>query len=264
MPSFDVCGLQREARAAAEAAAKISLRHLGDDLTTVAAHGSAVKGGFIAGCSDIDLCLYLAPSQLAPDGALPSERALPIYHDLARLDTRPFRYLQVYVLGAGKPARGTHAGLIPGAYHIIYGAPCVPLATVAQLRRSARTTLARLDAEATARRIGTRLLSAGQPSYARELRWLCTDVWPALYHVLVLAGHAGDPYAVWRLTKPEAIARAASIGEVGRTIRHFAHALSTHYATGETLPTALAALEAGVAFLRVAQCWYSGKEEHAR
>lgn len=259
MPTeVDVGGVQPTARAAVSAAATIIQRHLGADLVTLVAHGSAVKGGFIAGCSDIDLRAYVTAERLTVAGGLPLEAALRLYHDLARIETQPFRYLQLYLGAAGQTPGAGATGLIPGAYALICGASCVPLATAGQLRRGARATLGRLDAAAVERRLGDYLLGGGLPSAGRELRWLCTDVWPVLYHVLALAD--GDPLAMWRLSKPEAIAHTSADGELGSRIRHFWRALATHYATGETLPTALASLEAGVAFLYAAQHWYASKE----
>jgi hypothetical protein len=257
MTVYDVAGLQPAARAVAAAAAAICVRHLEGDAITIVAHGSAVKGGYLAGCSDIDLRLYVTPGRLTAEGQLPLELALRIYQDVARLDPRPFRYAQLAAHAVGSNSGG---GLIPGAYQIIYGDACVPLATSAELCHAAHAALGELDAEGYALRLGAHLLGGGYP-HAQELRWLCTDVWPALYHLLVCDG--GDPLAVWRLPKPDAIARTAADSEAGSAIRQFWRALNTHYATGETLPTALAALEAGIAFLRAAGRWYGTREHQA-
>lgn len=67
-----------------------------------------------------------------------------------------------------------------------------------------------------------------------------------------------DPHAVWRLSKPEAIARIDAASETGRTIRAFYAALLAHYAGGETVASALPAMDAGLALLDAAAAWYRG------
>ena len=51
--------LTPEARPIVEAAAAIYLRHLQPRFVGLVVHGSALKGGFFPGCSDIDLLLFL-------------------------------------------------------------------------------------------------------------------------------------------------------------------------------------------------------------
>lgn len=62
MIPFDVSALVPEARPIAHAAAGVYLRHAEPWFVGLLAHGSALKGGFIPDCSDIDFQLYLDPA----------------------------------------------------------------------------------------------------------------------------------------------------------------------------------------------------------
>lgn len=248
----DISGLQPEAREIVRPVGRIVVEHLGDQLITLVAHGSAVKGGFIAGCSDVDLTLLVVPSLLDGDTRqLPLALAYPLYGELSGIDLRPFRYLQVYTFPSGE--HSSHR-FIPGAYHIVAGDPHVNLTSAAELRRSAHDALASLDPAAHVARISRQLLGRGSGAHSQELRYLCTDVWPVLYHTLTIS--EADPLAVWRLPKTEAIALTDAASEGGQTIRAFYAALLEHYAGGEALPSAYAAIEAGLAFLRAAATSY--------
>ncbi|HTK07018.1 MAG TPA: hypothetical protein VL485_07615 [Ktedonobacteraceae bacterium] len=59
MVTFDVSPLTPIAQPIVLQAAEIYYRHLSPWLIGLLVHGSAYKGGFIPGCSDIDLKLYL-------------------------------------------------------------------------------------------------------------------------------------------------------------------------------------------------------------
>ena len=247
----DGLGLQSATREPVRQVAAVLRERLGDALVTLAAHGSAVKGGYIAGCSDLDLAVYVRSDALAADGNLSLARAEDLYRGLSGIDPAPFRYVQLYV---HPPGQGPGLGLIPGAYHIVWGAPEVPLADAVSLLRSAHESLGRIDVAGYASRIGQHLLGWGRTAHHQELRWLCTDVWPALFHLLTLQSE--DPLTVWRLAKPEAIARTDAASVPGQTIRTFYATLLAHYTGGEALEMALSALEAGLAFLTAAHGWY--------
>jgi hypothetical protein len=63
--------LTPEARPIVEAAAAIYLRHFQPWFVGLVVHGSALKGGFLPGCSDIDLLLFLdRQAFLLPHGAI--------------------------------------------------------------------------------------------------------------------------------------------------------------------------------------------------
>lgn len=247
----DVSGLQPAAREPMRHVADVLRAQLGDALVTLAAHGSAVKGGYIAGCSDLDLVAYMRPSALTEQGQLALPLVIDLYAALDALDTTPFRYIQAYTHHVG---HGPGVGLVPGAYHIVWGEPEVPLADAPSLLRSARESLGCINVEEYTARVSQHLLGWGRDQLHRELRWLCTDVWPALYHLLTL--ESDDPLAMWRLPKPEAIARTGAETDHGQVIRAFYAALEAHYSGGETLATALGALDAGLTFLATARAWY--------
>src|SRR5690349_1836289 len=91
--------LTPEARPIVEAAAEIYLRHLQPWFVGLVLHGSALKGGFIAGCSDIDLLLFLDPKDFAIPAGLPLETCLALSRDLSSLDLAPFRLIQCRCIG---------------------------------------------------------------------------------------------------------------------------------------------------------------------
>ncbi len=254
---IDVSGLQPAAQALTQAAAVVYEKHLEPWLVSIVAHGSALKGGYVAGGSDLDLVLFLQPGLLEPGGALPLERAIALHRDLCRIDPWPFRYIQAYAYPRG---RTPGPGFVPGAYLVIAGEPEIPLASVPALVADAHRVLGSLDPEAAAGRVSSKLLQHGEDRLYRELRLLATDVWPVLYHVLTLQP-AAEPFAVWSLPKPDAIAQTDPRSDLGRTVRGFYTNLRRHYAAPPERPnTALTALPSGLAFLRAAADWYAATQ----
>ena len=67
----DVSGLTPEARPIVKEVAAVYLKHTTPWFIGLIVHGSAVKGGFIPGCSDIDFQLYLEDSAFSWHGQLP-------------------------------------------------------------------------------------------------------------------------------------------------------------------------------------------------
>lgn len=248
---IDVSGVQPEAQRIVERAARIFVSHLRQSLVSIVAHGSAVKGGYIPFGSDIDFNIIVAPDLVGRHGELPLNTAIEMHRDLAVIDPAPFRYLQARAHPVGAH-RG--AGLIPGAYHVVYGDAELTIATDAELRRNARTALARLDPAVVSAQVSNRLLDHGEDRLHRELRYLCTDIWPTLYHVVSL--NADDAVTAWGLTKQAAIACIDAESGLGRAIRLFYTTIVAHYRDGETVDSALASLEQGVAFLDAAAQWY--------
>ncbi len=241
----DVSGLQAEARGIVERAAEAFLTHLQNDLVSLVAHGSAVKGDYVPGCSDVDLVLIVRPGTLATGGHLPFATVAALQFDLSGIEIAPFRYLQSRVEEQGRPRKG---GFVPGAYHLVWGEPNVPLATPEQLRGAAREALIGLDIRAMEARICDRLLDCGEGRFDREVRYICTDVWPRLYCMLIVDGC--DPLEVWRMTKSEAIAATNERSEAGKSVRDFYEAVVRHYTRGEAVETGMAVLELGLRFLR--------------
>jgi hypothetical protein len=134
-PMIDVSPVVPEAQAIVLQAADVFERHTSPWLVGLLIHGSALKGGFIPGCSDIDLQLYLNEEVLASDGSVPLDLAMAIQRDLATIDTAPFQYIRCYEL-AGRFTRAQNpdwVGPIPGACHMLTGYLPIPEATEAQL-----------------------------------------------------------------------------------------------------------------------------------
>lgn len=223
-----------------EDVAEVYRRHTAPWFVGLVAHGSAVKGGVVAGSSDLDLVLYLDAGAF-DGGAIRWDVARALHEDLARVDPAPFAYVQC----VAEPAdRATP--LVPGTWHLVAGRCPARAATADEVRARAVETLAftrrALD------RIPAALLETGGGRLRREVRLTATDVWPAVY--ARVARDATDPLAVWALPKPDAI---ALLPEPERGLAAAFHAaLGTYHAEGETVAGALAALDAARAFLAVA------------
>jgi hypothetical protein len=245
----DVSGLVAEAQPVAQACAGIYLRHLGVWFVGLIAHGSAVKGGFIPGCSDLDLQLYLDDMAFTWHGQIPLEIGFAIRRELEQVDLGPFRYVQCY-------PRRVHVepgwvGPIPGAYHLVAGRLPIPEATAHDLIASAQHALATLN-PAPGHLMG-KLLGHGSERLARSLRLLCTEVWPVIYQVLAV--YEGDPLSTWQLPKAEAIGHLP-VG-VRPSAERFYAAVRAYYPAEESLDGALELIAAGVALLEHAAAWWT-------
>ncbi len=264
---LDLSGIQEAARPLVRQVANVYCEHTTPWFVGLVVHGSAVKGGVIPGCSDLDFQLYLEPEALTWHGQLPLELGFAIRRDLEGIDLWPFRYVQVYPITSDVPE--DWVGPIPGAYHLLTGRLSVPEATAKQLRQSAARSLTALDP--APRHLMGRLLgpdskrsSGGGVRLARSLRLLCTQVWPVLYQVLTL--QEDDALAVWRLPKAEALARlkqgtslrqGASLRQAGE---EFYEAIQAYYPAEDSLEAAFSMMRAGVDFLQAAKSWWEEKE----
>jgi hypothetical protein len=253
---IDVSPVVLEAQAVVLQAAGVFERHTGPWLIGLLIHGSALKGGFIPGCSDIDLQLYLKDEALEPDGSFPVSLGIAIQRDLAQIDPAPFQYIQCYELaGAFMRARFPDwIGPIPGAYHMLTGHLPIPEATEEQVQQRAKQ---RLESIATVRgRVASGLLQHGGGKLPRAVRFLCTDIWPTLYSML--SYQADRPFDIWRLPKEAAIALLPETDSRGRAIRLFHQAVWHYYTADQSIDAALAVIEQGVLFLRAAEEWFEG------
>jgi hypothetical protein len=247
---LDVSRLQPEARPIVEAAAEIYLRHSRPWFIGLIAHGSALKGGFIPGCSDIDLQLYLEDAAFVLTGILSLDIGMAVQRDLARIEPAPFQYIQCYPYPRHLPEG--HIGPIPGAYHVVTGTLPIPEATVSQLRDSARHSLATLDALPSF--IPHTLLQHGGGKLARQARLLCTKVWPILYQILVLQQENAPQ--IWCLPKEQAIALLPADSHIRQTILRFYRAVCAYYPDQRSVEQALEVYQSGLAFLRAARLWW--------
>lgn len=106
-----------EAQRIAARAASVYLEHTAPWVVGLLAQGSAYKGGYIPGCSDIDFQLYLDPNAFTLEGTLPLHLLMAIHRDLALIDPSPFRYIQCYALPCATPPGQTPP--VPGAYTLL-------------------------------------------------------------------------------------------------------------------------------------------------
>lgn len=243
MNIIDTSRLTPEAAPIVEVAATIYLRHTQPWFVGLLVHGSALKGGFIRNCSDIDFQLYV-------NEPLSLETCMALYRDISRIDPDPFRYIQCYPISGTLPEE--YVGPIPGAYHILAGKLPVAEATRSQLQESARKRIAALNP--MPKYIVDSLFESGIGRISWHIRWLCTDVWPTLYQVLVLQGH--DPFTVWSLPKPHAIELLPPDTPLGQTIRAFYEAVQTYYPYEQLQVEELAVIETGIAFLHNVKAWW--------
>ena len=248
----DVSGLVLEARAIAGQVAEVYVRHTTPWFTGLIVHGSAVKGGVIPNCSDIDFQLYLRDGAFSWYGQLPLELGCAIRRDLEGIRLWPFRYVQCYARRhALEPG---WVGPIPGAYHLVAGKLPVPEATAPDLRLSAHRALDELNARPDF--IMGKLLGPGGVRLERSIRLLCTKVWPVLYQVLTLQDEEENPIALWCLPKEEAMGRLPHDSALHEAIQAFYRAVWAYYPEEDSLEDALAVIQAGVGFLQAAEGWW--------
>jgi hypothetical protein len=247
---FDTSRLVPEARLIVEAAAASYLRHTQPWFIGLVVHGSALKGGFIPGCSDIDFQLFLDAHAFGGLHDLSFATCLAIQRDLAQIDPAPFRYIQGKAFSTVLPS--DHTGPVPGAYLLLAGKLPVAEATKDQLWESARSRIATLN-PLPPYLVGS-LLEHGKGRLAWHIRWLCTDVWPTVYQVLVLQGH--DPFSIWSLPKPQAIALLPPETFLGQTLRAFYRAVQIYYPSEESAEEGLAVITTGVTFLHTVKSWW--------
>ena len=250
----DVFPLVPEARPVARAAAEVFVRHTRPWLIGLLAHGSALKGGFIPGCSDVDMQLFLAEDVFDSDERLPLALGLAIQRDLAGIPLGPFQYIQCYARSP-QPRDGM-GGPISGAYDILLGSLPIPEASAEDLRASARSALASL--RPTPDYIASGLLTYSMPRLERHARLMCTDVWPYMYHVLSLT--EPDPIAMWRLPKMDAITMLPSTMGLRLEAEAFLRAVRSGYAGERSPDQLLPILAQGVAFRAAVVDWHRARE----
>lgn len=248
---FDVTPLVPEARPPVREAARVYVAHTRPWFIGLLVYGSAFKGGVIPGCSDIDLQLYLKKAAFAPDGQLPLEMSMAIHRDLARINPAPFQYIQCYALSEDPLTVGKDwLGPIPGSYHMLVGHLPVPEATEVQVRERATRLLATVQPDPN--RAASKLLQHGGGRFENSVRFLCSDVWAALYSVLVVVGN--EPLMTWALPKDVAVEELLKTEyALGRAVQDFHGCILRYYTGSQTLEDGLEAIKTGTAFLRQVQ-----------
>ncbi len=232
------------------AATQIYLKYLGQWCTGVILHGSALKGGYIPGCSDIDFRLYVEPEAFDGHSNLPLDLMISLHRDLAKIDPAPFQYIQGYAFPIEK--KSEMVGLIPGAYHILVGTLPVPEATE-DLQISAKKALEGLNVSNVFH--PQTLLDHGSWRLAQQIRWLCTNIWPMLYQVLTI--QQGKGIEIWRLPKPEAMKLLPSESAMAQTLQSFYLAIRAYYSDETSIEDGLRAIQSGLAFLEVVSAWWT-------
>lgn len=218
-------------------------------------HGSAVKGGFIPGYSDLDLMVFLTPDCFDGNGALPDETVFAVQERIGPLPWQEagFRYPQAYFYDARRlPAWWT--GPPPGAHRVLWGAlPPEARPSPEGVRRSARDWLARGLHEAVAADLHG-FIDADDASIPRRLRLLGTRVTPTMFAVLTL--EADDPIALWAQPKDAALEqlRARYPGASGpNAAGRFYEAVRRLYGAAFDPDAGRTAFRDGIAFLRWAE-----------
>jgi hypothetical protein len=257
---IEVTHVVSEARQAVQAAARVYVKHTRPWFVGLLLHGSAFKGQYIPGCSDIDLQLYLDDAAFEANGSLPLNLCLEIHRDLSRIDPAPFQYIQcraVPASGATQAAAGS-LGPIPGAYQVLLGTLPVAEATEHELLEDAHRCLE--GPEPLVLALPAHLLDHGGHRLAADVRLLCTRVWPTLYHLLVC--RTGRPLDVWPRSRESAIALLPEDELLGQQIRAFHRAVCSYYGRGGgSVDRALAVIGCGARFLREAREWYRRSAE---
>lgn len=175
----------------------------GDNLITIMAKGSTVKGGFIPGLSDVDLHVYLKDEAFEFSDFLKLELGLTLQEKMGKLikkydlDGSP---IQLILLNTSSP-KENWAGPIPGTYILLYGDECPESAPDKEeiLEQDLRNLQ---DVTYPYGLINSFVDKADDtlPSYVRRLSPAVT---PILNRVLSLL--TKDPFKAWKMSKSEAI-----------------------------------------------------------
>jgi hypothetical protein len=238
------------ARTIAEQVRSVYTRHTEPWFVGLILFGSAVKRDVIPGCSDIDFQLFLDRSAFDRDGDLPFELACAIHRELASIDPTPFRYIQTAVLSQDPPP--SFVGPVPGTYQLLAGRLPVSEADNHHLRQASKEGLEELLRK---RPLSTQvLLEHGAGRLERNVRLLCTKVWPALYQVLTFLEE--DAVGVWALPRQAASARLPQGWLPQHDIQSFYAAVRAYYPDERPLEAGLEVMRHGLSFLAGVREWW--------
>jgi hypothetical protein len=210
-------------------------------------HGSAVKGGIIRGSSDIDFQLFLAESIFEKDGSLPLKLYLNIHHELSKIETHPFRYIQCKAISNHLPK--DYVGPVPGTYRLVEGVLPIKEANNEQLKKSAELALQSLNDTPD---YLSSLLDHGKDRLTHLIRLLCTKVSSLIYQVLAIQYE--NAIQVWNMSKSMAIRclpqSIASYAEL------FYHHAKSYYPNETSIYEALEMVKNAVLFMKYTKNWY--------
>lgn len=232
-----------------EAVREVILRQAGDGFVGLIVQGSAVKGGFIEGCSDIDYILYMDDSAFDEAKKLPVDRCIAIHRELAAVDVRPFRYIQFSVLS---PEQNGYVGPVPGSYRLLAGRLPVPEATDDELYADAVRSLRDLQPDRAFDPHA--LLDHGEGRIERCSRLMCTKLWPIAYQLLTVVHRNG--VAIWNLKKQDVVSKLAAIPAVASEITSFYRSVQAYYPREQSVEGALAVIRDGIAFIYAAKSYW--------
>ena len=250
MMNINVLPVVSEAQPIVEAAAKIYIKYTQPWFIGLLIHGSALKGDYIPGCSDIDFVLFLDDRDFSIPTGLPIETLISIHQELSLINPHPFRFIQCYTFSKVVPFGYT--GTINKAYHIISGEVPEIEITPIEIYTAAKKRIDTLDP--TPMYIVGSLLENGNGRLSWNIRWLCSDIWPTLYQVQILQGY--DAYVIWSLSKTQVIKLFDPASLMGKTIRIFYQAVQSYYPNENSLEEGLMVIRAGVDFLRAVKAWW--------
>ncbi|BBH24348.1 hypothetical protein Back11_56930 [Paenibacillus baekrokdamisoli] len=230
---------------------EIILKHIGNSFIGLIVQGSAIKGGFIQGSSDIDYILYMDDSALNEAMRLPSELCIAIHKDLSLIEVWPFRYIQFSVLS---PKTNKYLGPIRGTYQLLAGHLLVSEATNDQIYQDAVESLDKLIPAAA---FDThQLLDHGEDRIERCTRLMCTIVWPIAFQLLTVIHKDGT--RIWGLKKQDSVTLLSSIPSVADEITSFYHSIQSYYPLEQSSEKALKVIKDGISFIYAAkQHWIS-------
>ncbi|MCH5585538.1 hypothetical protein MK805_11310 [Shimazuella sp. AN120528] len=225
--------------------------HTGNDFIGLIVHGSAMKGGFIKGSSDIDFQLFLEDKIFEDNGMLPLELYLKIHQDLAKINTSPFRYIQCKALSKNLPR--DYVGPVSGTYKIVAGRLPVPEATNEQLKQSAHESLLKLTE--TPEYLSS-LLDHGKDRLTHLIRLLCTRVSPLIYQILAIEHE--NAIQIWNMPKNMAI-HCLPKQQLKESAGAFYNHANAYYPKETSIYEALEMVKHAVLFMRHAKNWYEEK-----
>ena len=165
----------------------------GEHLQCVIVKGSAVKGDFLPGYSDLDVHAFVHPDVLMSDRAPKLEYAMRFQEAIGGLEPRDAgaSQFQVYFLPADRPAEDW-APAVPGSYEVVYGEAPAALANWRDFdyEGRAKQSLARIPGDV--RMLIERTLDKPNRSLPLYVRLAGTFVKGHAYSAAILAsGDAG-------------------------------------------------------------------------
>jgi hypothetical protein len=240
--------MKQEVERIAKQVIEVYKKHTEKDFIGLIVHGSAVKGGFIHGSSDIDFQLFLKKSIFEENGMLPLDLYLKIHHDLAKIQTTPFRYIQCKALS--NPLPDGYIGPVPGTYKIVAGTMPIQEATNEQLKQSAHESLSHLYDTPN---YLSALLDHGKDRLTHLIRLLCTKVSSLVYQVLSLEHE--NAIQIWNMPKNMAIRCLPTEKLKSHAEAFYIHAKS-YYPQETSIYDALEMVKYAVLFFDNIKKWY--------